>query len=83
LVPLFEAASGPNAEVTLFPINRTLFVLTIQFHIVQSNLDTPLFQPWTSTVCDLAESHGARYNGAIAYSGNHMTGADISEPTQK
>jgi hypothetical protein len=82
VLPLAEAASGPSAEVNLFPIDRTLFVLTIEIHVVKPNLDTPIFKPWTSTICDLAEGHGARYNGAIAYSGNHMIGADMSLPQQ-
>jgi hypothetical protein len=83
LMPLDEAASGPHAEVALFPIDRTLFVLTIQFRVIQPNLDDSIFKPWTRTICQLAEGHGARFNGVLAFSGNDMTGADMSPPPQK
>jgi hypothetical protein len=80
LTPLWEMMGGPSDEATLFPVGRTLFVLTIQIHVVQPNITGGQLGPWAEMICSTAADHGARYNGAVSYSGNHMTGADMSPP---
>jgi hypothetical protein len=83
LTPLWEATSGLNAESTLFPIDRTLFVVTIQIPVIEPNITAEALEAFAGVMCDIAAAHGARYNGAVALVANDMIGADMSEPPTK
>jgi hypothetical protein len=74
--PLWEAASGPHTEEAFFPIDLKTFVLTITVHI--ERVETAFADQWAAQLCGYAG--GARYNGAVAYSGNDMVNADMSRP---
>lgn len=78
LTPLWEAASGPNAESTFFPIDRAIFVLTIQIRVVQPALTQEGLKAWAGKICDTGARHGARYNGALAILANDIIDADMS-----
>jgi hypothetical protein len=83
LQPLWEDISGSDAETTLFPIDRTTFVLTIRTGVAEPRLTKSELDGWAGRICNLAAAHGARYNGALAYSAadnNEMTEADMSPP---
>ncbi|MEA3038404.1 MAG: hypothetical protein QOE79_917 [Sphingomonadales bacterium] len=78
LLPLFEAAGGPHSELAFFPIDRRLFVLTLTYRAIDPQLE--LAEGWASEICRLGESKGGRYNGALAFLVNDLTGADMSPP---
>lgn len=78
LLPLWEAAGGPHSENAFFPIDRDTFVLTMTYRA--TNPQVGMAEWFGTTLCALGEGKGARYNGALAYSGNDMIGADMSDP---
>jgi hypothetical protein len=77
LLPLWEAAGGPHSENAFFPVGREAFVLTMTYRATNPQID--LAESFAAMMCGLGTSKGGRYNGAIAYLGNDMIGADLSE----
>ena len=76
LQPLWEASSTPRVETAFFPIDSSLFVLTIQLRVAGPNPRAA--DSFAKVLCDLVPPRGVRYNGAIAMAGNDIVGADMS-----
>jgi hypothetical protein len=76
LTPFSEAISEPAAETTYFPIARDLFVVTLQVRV--ENADLGKADEWAGRLCALVPARGARYNGALAISGNRTVDADMA-----
>ena len=86
LQSLWEGVSGSDVETTFFPIDRAMFVLTIQVRVAEPPMAPAALEAWASRICGLAASHGARYNGALAYSDtdkNDIIEADITPYTER
>ena len=91
LLPLDESA-GTGLDLTMFPIARDRFVLTLQLYPPQSNpAEAAAF---ARGVCKVGLSSGARFNGVMAFKREYttsagrtltrenMTGAEMAEPQE-
>jgi hypothetical protein len=78
LMPLYESPFVGEFDVTLFPIDRTRFVLTLQ--VSPTSADPARVSLLANQLCTLAQQGGARFNGVILYEGNEMTAAEMADP---
>lgn len=78
LMPLYESPYVAGFDVTLFPIDRTEFILTLQVRPI--SVDAPSVRILATQLCSLAHQGGARFNGVMLYDGNEMTAAQMAEP---
>jgi hypothetical protein len=70
LLPLYESP-GTGLDLTMFPIARDQFVLTLQLYPPQSSaLDMAAF---AKGVCAVGLSSGARFNGILAFRREYTT----------
>ncbi|MFL6862495.1 MAG: hypothetical protein ACJ8DZ_05795 [Allosphingosinicella sp.] len=76
LTPFSEAIAEPPGETAYFPIDRGTFVVTLQVRV--QNVDLGKADYWAGRLCGLLPAKGARYNGALAISGNRMVDADMA-----
>ena len=86
LQSLWEGVSGSDAVTTFFPVDRTMFVLTIDVRVSEPPMTPDALQAWAGRICGLAAAHRARYNGALAYSDtdkNDLNEADITPYTER
>ena len=86
LQSLWEGVSGSDAVTTFFPVDRTMFVLTIDVRVSEPPMTPAALQAWAGRICGLAAAHRARYNGALAYSDtdkNDLNEADITPYTER
>lgn len=78
LMPLYETPYVHEFDVTLFPVERIKFVLTLQ--VRPTSADPARLSILASQLCALARQSGARFNGIMLYEGNDMTAAEMADP---